>query len=230
MQNPVIDITQVAESELPANNVVDGNDNYPVKLTNANQYAEALSDIAVQLHQLDAAFAELDNLKAQERESVAALEEAGREEQTILENQDTSEKQAVDKLLKARALKDIRSTRVAGIRKRLTLHVDLVVHDIGSDVRRACSNLAHGLLAARRERFLALFNELIPVPSEHGLPFNNDILVRICRPVAELQNFVNTVNRESRPSIEEELAELRSEVPRRWLSELRVIVAQEQSI
>jgi len=52
-------------------------------------------------------------------------------------------------------------------------------------------------------------------------------LTRRSRPVISLQQLTNWIDRESRPTAEEELSELRSEVPKRWLSELRVIVQQE---
>jgi hypothetical protein len=41
------------------------------------------------------------------------------------------------------------------------------------------------------------------------------------------QQLANWIHREGRPSSQEELAELRSEVPQRWLSEPRAIVGQE---
>jgi hypothetical protein len=52
-------------------------------------------------------------------------------------------------------------------------------------------------------------------------------LTRRSKPVIALQQLCNWVHREARPTAEEELAELRSEVAGRWLSELRAIVQEE---
>jgi hypothetical protein len=58
---------------------------------------------------------------------------------------------------------------------------------------------------------------------------NSVELTRRCKPVNSLQQLSNWIHRESRVTAEEELAELRSEVPKRWLSELRAVVEEEQS-
>ena len=68
---------------------------------------------------------------------------------------------------------------------------------------------------------------LLGPPVDHGLMVNSVELTRRSRPVISLQQLCNWIHRESRPNAEEELSELRSEVPKRWLAELRAIVGQE---
>jgi len=99
--------------------------------------------------------------------------------------------------------------------------------DIGQPLRKNLSNLAHALLIARRQRIEALFLELIGVPYDHGLPVNAADLTRMSKPVVAIQQLCNWIHREARPTFEGELAELRSEVPQRWLSELRTVVEAE---
>jgi hypothetical protein len=173
-------------------------------------------------------FEQLDSLRAEEKELVDACEQITAEERTVLENaNDSSEKQAVDKLLRIRATRDVRAAKLANMQKRIALHVDLLIHDLGNELRHSMSNLAYALLAARTTRIEALFISLIGVPYDHGLPVNAQDLTRVSKPVQEIQRLANWIRRESRPSAEEELAELRSEVPRRWLSELRAIIQEE---
>jgi hypothetical protein len=69
--------------------------------------------------------------------------------------------------------------------------------------------------------------ELLGPPLDHALPVDSRDLTRRSKPVIALQQLCNWIHREARPTAEEELAELRSEVPRRWLGELRAIVQEE---
>jgi hypothetical protein len=62
---------------------------------------------------------------------------------------------------------------------------------------------------------------------DSGLPVDNRELTRRSKPVVSLQQLCNWIHRESQPTAEEELAELRSEVPKRWLSELRRVIEEE---
>jgi hypothetical protein len=48
--------------------------------------------------------------------------------------------------------------------------------------------------------------------------------------VIAVQQLANWIHKESRPTAEEELSELRSKLPRRWLNELRRVIAEEQSL
>jgi hypothetical protein len=52
-------------------------------------------------------------------------------------------------------------------------------------------------------------------------------LARRSKPVIAAQQLANWIHRESRPNAEEEIAELRSEVPQRWLRELRSIIQED---
>jgi hypothetical protein len=54
-------------------------------------------------------------------------------------------------------------------------------------------------------------------------------LTQRSKPVLDLQMFCNVV-RDAPKDPKEDLAQLRSELPCRWLNELRAVVAQEQSI
>jgi hypothetical protein len=191
------------------------------------QYNQALAEIETQLAQLHGAFETLDRLKAEADEAQNAYETAIADEKMILADQNGTEKQAVDRLLKARALRDVREARLTQARKRVADSCDSIVYDIGQPLRHDLSNLAHALLAARMQRIHKLFDALLGVPYDSGLPLDNKELTRRSRPVVTVQQLCNWIHREARPTAEEELAELRSEVPRRWLSELRAIVEAE---
>jgi hypothetical protein len=187
----------------------------------ANLYEQALSEIEARLEQLNAAFRQLDVLRAEESELALSCDEIASEERAFLENPTGSEKAGTEKLLRIRATRDIRAAKLAYMRKRIRDHVDVVIYDVGQPLRWTMSNLAHALLAARTKRFQALFTELIGVPYDHGLPIDVQDLTLVSKPVVAVQQLANWIHREPRPTPDEELAELRSEVPRRWLSELR---------
>jgi hypothetical protein len=77
------------------------------------------------------------------------------------------------------------------------------------------------------QRIHKLFDALLGVPYDSGLPLDNQELTRRSRPVVTVQQLCNWIHCEARPTAEEELIELRSEVPARWLRELRTIVQAE---
>ena len=54
--------------------------------------------------------------------------------------------------------------------------------------------------------------------------------MRRSKPVLAVQGIANWIGRDGQKDPAEELAELRRELPRRWLAELLSVVAQEQSI
>jgi hypothetical protein len=114
------------------------------------------------------------------------------------------------------------------MKRSISEHVDLLIYDIGQPLRKSLSSLANALLNHRMQRIQKLFDDLLGPPVDHGLMVNSVELTRRCKPVVALQQLCNWIHRESRPDPSEELAELRSEVPKRWLSELRAIVQQEQ--
>ena len=196
----------------------------------ANPYIQALAAIETQLEQLSAAFSELDKLRAEETELLAACEQIAGEERALLENPGGNEKQATDKLLRIRATRDVRQARLDGARKKLVLHIDLLIHDLGQDLRHTMNGLAHGLLSARTERIHKLYDSLLGPPIDHGLPVTSELLTRASKPVIAVQQLCNWIHREPRPTVEEELAELRSDVPARWLAELRAIVQAESNL
>ena len=192
-----------------------------------NPYVQALAEIENRLEQLSAAFQQLDDLRAEEPELQKAADEAELDEKNLLANPNGAEKQVTERLLRIRATRDIRAAKLAYMRKRISEHVDLLIYDVGQPLRWTMSNLAHGLLNTRTKRFQALFTELIGVPYDHGLMTNAEELTRVSKPVQEVQRLANWIHREPRPSVEEELSELRSDVPRQWLDELRAIVQVE---
>jgi hypothetical protein len=114
-------------------------------ITETDPYTEALADIAIQIQQLTTAFVELDNLHGQEKELSSACDEIVTEEKAILENPNGSEKQAVDKLVRIRATRDIRNAKLANMRKQIGQHVDLLIYDLGQPLRQSLSNLANSL-------------------------------------------------------------------------------------
>jgi hypothetical protein len=75
-----------------------------------------------------------------------------------------------------------------------------------------------------------LFDSLLGSALDHGLPVSTIDLMGRSKPVLAVQGIANWIGRDGHKDPTEELAELRSELPRRWLAELRSVVAQEQSI
>ena len=85
MQNLVID-SDAANSEqsvsLPEHESPPNNLTSRTQVAEANPYTQALSDIAVQLHSLDAAFSELDDLRSEEKGLQEAHDQIVAEEAT----------------------------------------------------------------------------------------------------------------------------------------------------
>jgi hypothetical protein len=187
-------------------------------------YAQALSELETQLGQLEAAFAHLDTLRTEEAELAASCEQIAAEERAILENPNGVEKSVVEKLLRVRATRDIRDTKLANMRKRIVGHIDLILFDIGEPLRAAMSNLAHVLSGVRRQRITDLFVSLLGTSADHGLPVSIEILVWRSKPMIAAQQLTNWIDAEV-PTQEEKLA--RSEVPQRWLQGLRRIAQEE---
>jgi hypothetical protein len=177
--------------------------------------------IEEQLNQLSGAFNELDTLQAQEAELVVACEQAAAEEQAVLADQSATEKQSVDRLLKARALKDVRASRLDNMRKRIRDHRDLVQYDIGAPLRKAFANYAHSLLMQKEREIMALFNELLPVGSNVNV--SNVDLVPASAPVTRVRQVANWCNSTPKADQQEELAELK-QLPPLWIAALRKLI------
>jgi hypothetical protein len=94
-------------------------------------------------------------------------------------------------------------------------------------LRRNLTNLAFALLAHRRERIEKLFHQLLGNGADHGLPVSTVDLTQRCRPVRGLEALCVWV-RESKKDPQQELSELHSELPKRWLAELRTIIEVER--
>jgi hypothetical protein len=182
---------------------------------------EVLAKLQVPLLELEKAFVALQTAKRNEAELERDFQAAQNEEAILLTDQGP-EKEVVRRLVNLRAVKDVRASRLAAGREQIAEQRDFVL-ELGLVVRKSFSNAAHQLLKTRQDRILALLGDLIPLPSVHGLPIDNRTLMLISKPVAELQNFTNTVVREPAPTIERELAEL-SQWPRRWFERIAELV------
>ena len=185
-------------------------------------YAQALSDIAVGLHGLDAAFTELDNLREQEQELSDACQAAAVEERAVLENGDTSEKQSVERLLKARALKDVRGARLEAMRKRIASHINLVTEELGVDLRRRFALLGHQMLSDKQSKISAVCNDWWPSGTAVGVPV--EALVRASQPYIKTMQVSNFVSNQSLSDPQAELEALRT-LPSRWLEALHRLIA-----
>jgi len=183
--------------------------------------------LSAQLSQLRAGFDQLDTLRSEEGELAAACEQVALEESRILADSDATEAQSVKRLVECRAKKDIRNQRLITHRKRIAGCVDVVMFDIGQLLRRNLSNLAYALLRARQDRIQKLFDSTLGNAADHGLPVTTQDLTQRSRPVLALQGLYNSIGRDGHKDPADELAELRSEVPRRWQSELRAVIEVE---
>jgi hypothetical protein len=185
-------------------------------------YGPALADIENQLHSLDAVFLELDKLKAEEQELVAAYDEASREEKAVLESvENTSEKDSVKRLIECRARKDVRNAKLDGTHRRITQHVDLIVANLGPELRRSFAHLGHRLLVDKEAEISAMLDELIAPNSVAGL--SNATLVRASVPVTKYRQVSNWVSDQPNPDRPRELEQLR-ELPPKWIASLRALI------
>ena len=191
-----------------------------------NPYAEALAQIESGLAQLASGFAELDDLQSEEQQLAAACEQAASEESRILADSDATEAQSVKKLIEIRAKKDLRSQRLLEHKTAINLYTDRLRFDLCEPLRRNFTNLAFALLAARRERMEKLFHQLFGNGADHGLPVSTVELTQRSRPVLDLERLCNWI-RDAGKDPQEELTQLRSELPRRWLIELRRVTQEE---
>jgi len=185
--------------------------------TEADLYSEALTELETLVGQLAEAFRQLDVLSAEEKEFISSCDEAAREEAAVLQNEETSEKQSVDRLLRARALKDVRLARLANLRKRLSNHRDLIVFDLGAPLRKNFATVGHGVLVRKEREMRELFNRLLPPNSIGGL--DNEVLVRVCAPCLKVRQGANFLDNTPYADRAQELEALR-ELPRRWLETL----------
>jgi hypothetical protein len=159
-------------------------------------YNQALHQIEDQLGQLAAGFEQLDKLRIEEEELAGAWAEVENEESNLLANPNGSEKAAVEKLLKVRALRDIRAAKLDGMKKRTAGHIDVIIFDIGQPLRRGLSNLAYALLRRKQDQIEKLFFELLGAPAHHGLPVNTSDLTRRSRPILALQGLYSSIGRD----------------------------------
>jgi hypothetical protein len=190
----------------------------------ADRRTEALDELETQTCRLEEAFNAFGSLAAEEQELFNAYEEAAAEEKAILEDQDASEKQSVERPLKARALKDVRDARLATHRKRISGHLDLIIYDLGEPLRKSFANFAHALLMQKQAEMSSLFYDLLPTGSIPGI--DNSDLVRACTPVTRIRQTANWCNARPKSDQAEELAELK-QLPRLWLAALRKLLAGE---
>src|SRR5262245_13239238 len=98
---------------------------------------EVLDRIEAHLRQLEEAFVRLENLKTEEQKLAAALDATCIEEKKILSDESASEKQATERLLKCRALRDIQAARVNNARTRTAIQIEDAL-EFGQTVRRNC--------------------------------------------------------------------------------------------
>jgi hypothetical protein len=188
----------------------------------------ALAQIEGQLGQLASGFETLDALRAEEQELATACQEAAAQEKAVLEDQDSTEKQATERLLKVRALRDVRDARLANTRKRIVQHLDLLRYDLCEPLRRSLTNLGFALLAHCRQRIEKLFFELLGNGVDHGLPVSTTDLTQRSKPVLDLQRFCNSV-RDVPKDPQQQFTELRSDLPRSWLTELHAVIEVESN-
>ena len=204
----------------------------PIPLTliftypNRRNPPKAIAEIEGQLNAFASGCDQLDALRVEEAESVRVCDEITGEERAFLENPTGSEKQATEKLLRIRATRDIRNAKLTNVRKRITGHIDVLVFDVAQPLRRNFVNLSHALLAARRQRIEKFFHQLTGNGSDHGLPVSVLDLTQRSKPVLDLQRLCNWI-RDVKKDPQSELAELHSELPKRWLAELRRVIQEE---
>ena len=186
----------------------------------------ATAQIEGQLKALTSGFEQLDGLRGEEQKLALSCDEIANEERVFLENSVGSEKAGIEKLLRIRATRDIRAAKLFNIRKRITGHIDVLVFDVTQPLRRNFVNLSHALLAARRQRIEKFFHQLLGNGSDHGLPVSVLDLTQRSKPVLDLQRLCNWI-RDVKKDPQSELAELHSELPKRWLAELRRVIQEE---
>jgi hypothetical protein len=124
-------------------------------------------------------------------------------------------------------VKDLRSERLANARKRIVFQRDTIAYDIGAPLHKAFANFAHSLLARKEAEMSELFYHLLLAGSIPRI--NNNDLVRACASLTRLRQIANWCNDAPRKDQQEKLDRLR-QLPRRWLSELRAGIAQEQPL
>jgi hypothetical protein len=186
---------------------------------------EVLAAIQQNLLQLGEAFGILENSKAEEQKLATALEATCTEEKKVLLDESVSEKQATERLLKCRALRDVQAARVNNAKARTGIATEDVL-EFGRIVRRNCTHLAHALLQARLLQFMDGF---LGPAIDHGLPITSVALVEASRPYKELLYFANSVHMESRNDAQQELSELATELDR-WFAKLKSFVETEPDL
>jgi hypothetical protein len=186
-----------------------------------------LADLEVELEVLEGAFGELEKLKTAEARLAGELEECAKEENQIIRDGSLPEKAATQKLLEVRARRDLRAARLAEAHKKIVLQIDLIIFDIGESLRGRFVNFSHQLFVTRESELRQIVLKLFP--NGGGLPLSPEQLLAAAAPLTPFRQISNWTKIEFPQDPAEHLEQLR-DLPGRWLSELRVIVAQEQSI
>jgi hypothetical protein len=190
----------------------------------ANPYAQALAEIETRLEQLSAAFQQLDTLRAEEAELVTASDEIANEERAFLENPSGSERQATERLIRLRATKDIRASKLAAHRKKIGSHCDVIRYDVAEPLRQSFAMFANELLVHTEDKVQEMFDTLLERGAVPGI--DNLILTKASTPVRKLERLGHSIGSVPPKDPAIALQELRHQ-PAKWLSELRAIVEAE---
>jgi len=173
---------------------------------------------------LEQGFVKLDSLESERARLQSEVERATAEEKSLLADESLNEKDAVAKILKTRAIKDVMTARLGAAERRVKEHrFDLL--ESCSVVRRKLGTVVYYVRTARTKRAKAIIEDLIEGPVRFSGVGLMD-LVRRVRFVREIELVVNRISTGQHIDQETELNTLR-ELARKWFEECKALVFAE---
>jgi hypothetical protein len=173
---------------------------------------------------LEQGFVKFDALKVDRARLESEVKRAAGEENTILNDEDLSERDAVKRLLEVRARFSVQNARLGAAERRVQ-EQRFALLECCSVMRRRLGTVVYYLRTARVKRATAIFEDLIEGPVRFGSVGIMD-LVRRVKFVRQIDQVVNRISTGQNVDPQVELDTLR-QLARQWFEEVRSLVLTE---
>jgi hypothetical protein len=192
--------------------------------TDANSVELAKIELEV-IAPLEQGFVKFDALTVERTRLESEVKRAAGEENTILNDEDLSEKDAVKRLLEVRARLSVQAARLGAAERRVQ-EQRFALLDSCSVMRRRLGTVVYYLRTARVKRATAIIEDLIEGPVRFGSVGIMD-LVRRVKFVRQIDQVVNriSIGQNVDPQVELDTAR---QLARQWFEEVKSLVLTER--
>jgi hypothetical protein len=172
---------------------------------------------------LEQGFVRFDALETARAHLQNEVERATAEEKSLLADESLNEKDAVAKLLKTRAFKDVMAARLGAAERRVQEQRFALLESC-SVMRRRLGNVVYHLRAARVKRAKSIIEDLIEGPVRFGSVGLMD-LVRRTKTVKHVDQVINRITGQNvDPQVELDTVR---QLARQWFEEISLLVTTE---